>query len=128
MIGANGSGKSNLLSLLRMVSLMRTQSLRRFVGEAGGASALLHYGPKVTKEMRVRLLGKGRGHTPTKRGLATRPATRSSFSTRRTRITGPATPSPGCAQIIQAWLGRAPVRVGRAREHRPGHGAPRAFR
>jgi predicted ATPase len=62
MIGANGSGKSNLLSLLRMVSLMRTQSLRRFVGEAGGASALLHYGPKVTKEMRVRLeFGQGAG-------------------------------------------------------------------
>ena len=37
LIGPNGSGKSNLLGLLRMVPLMRTQSLRRFVGEAGGA-------------------------------------------------------------------------------------------
>ncbi|NMO15604.1 AAA family ATPase [Pyxidicoccus fallax] len=55
LIGANGAGKSNLLSLLRMVALMRTQSLRRYVGEAGGASALLHYGPKVTKELVVRL-------------------------------------------------------------------------
>jgi predicted ATPase len=55
LIGANGSGKSNLLSCLRLVSLMRTQSLRRFVGEAGGASALLHYGPRVTKELGLRL-------------------------------------------------------------------------
>jgi predicted ATPase len=55
LIGANGSGKSNLLSIFRMVALMRTQSLRRFVGEAGGASALLHYGPKVTKELILRL-------------------------------------------------------------------------
>ena len=55
LIGANGSGKSNLLSFLRMVALMRTQSLRRFAGEEGGASALLHYGPKVTKEISLRL-------------------------------------------------------------------------
>jgi predicted ATPase len=55
LIGANGSGKSNLLACLRMVSLMRAQSLRRFVGEAGGASALLHYGPRVTKELGLRL-------------------------------------------------------------------------
>ncbi|QAT82712.1 DNA replication and repair protein RecF [Corallococcus coralloides] len=55
LIGANGAGKSNLLSLLRMVALMRTQSLRRYVGEAGGASALLHYGPKLTKALNIRL-------------------------------------------------------------------------
>jgi predicted ATPase len=55
LIGPNGSGKSNLLELMRMVPLMRTQSLRNFVGEAGGASALLHYGPKTTKVISLRL-------------------------------------------------------------------------
>lgn len=55
LIGPNGSGKSNLLSALRMVPLMRTQSLRRFVGEQGGASALLHYGPSVTRELSLQL-------------------------------------------------------------------------
>jgi predicted ATPase len=57
LIGPNGSGKSNVLSLLRMISLIRTrtQSLRNFVGEAGGASALLHYGPKVTQQIAARL-------------------------------------------------------------------------
>lgn len=55
LIGPNGSGKSNLLSVLRMVPLMRTQSLRRFVGEQGGASALLHYGASVTRELELGL-------------------------------------------------------------------------
>lgn len=55
LIGPNGAGKSNLLSVLRMVPLMRTQSLRRFVGEQGGASSLLHYGPGVTREIGLEL-------------------------------------------------------------------------
>ncbi len=55
IVGANGSGKSNLLSFLRMVSLLRTQSLRLFVGLAGGAHTLLHYGPGTTKEIQIRL-------------------------------------------------------------------------
>jgi predicted ATPase len=55
LIGANGSGKSNLLCALHMIAHMRTQSLRRFVAEAGGASALLHYGPKVTPQMTLRV-------------------------------------------------------------------------
>ena len=55
LVGANGSGKSNLLSVLRMVPLMRTQSLRRFVGESGGASALLHYGSSSTQKIEIRI-------------------------------------------------------------------------
>ncbi len=55
LIGPNGSGKSHVLRALRMVPLMRTGSLQRFVSEAGGASALLHYGPKRTQALSVRL-------------------------------------------------------------------------
>lgn len=55
LIGANGSGKSNVLRALRMVPLMRTGSLQRFVGESGGASSLLHYGPKRTPVMELEL-------------------------------------------------------------------------
>jgi predicted ATPase len=51
VIGPNGSGKSNLLSALQMIAKMRTRSLRLFVGERGGASALLHYGPKTTHQL-----------------------------------------------------------------------------
>ena len=55
LIGPNGAGKSNLLSLLRLVSFLNSGSLGRFVGEAGGASALLHYGPKRTRELEFTL-------------------------------------------------------------------------
>jgi predicted ATPase len=55
LIGPNGSGKSNLLSFLRMLPLLRSRSLRVHVGQQGGASALLHYGPEVTPELRFRL-------------------------------------------------------------------------
>lgn len=55
LVGANGSGKSNLLKALRMIPLMRTGSLQRFVAEEGGASALLHYGPKRTQAITARL-------------------------------------------------------------------------
>lgn len=55
LIGPNGAGKSNLLRALRLPPLMRTQALRRFVGEHGGASRLLHYGPKATQEAEIGL-------------------------------------------------------------------------
>jgi predicted ATPase len=48
LLGANGAGKSNVLSALRMVPLMRTHALRNYVAQQGGASALLHYGPQTT--------------------------------------------------------------------------------
>jgi predicted ATPase len=53
LIGPNGAGKSNLLTALRLPPLMRAQGLRRFVGEEGGATRLLHYGPEMTREMGV---------------------------------------------------------------------------
>jgi predicted ATPase len=55
LIGANGSGKSNVLRALKLAPLLRTRSLQTFVGEAGGASALLHYGPKRTQAISVSL-------------------------------------------------------------------------
>ncbi len=62
LVGANGSGKSNLLRALQMVPLMRTGSLQRFVGESGGASSLLHYGPKRTQAIGVELDFVQNGH------------------------------------------------------------------
>lgn len=62
LIGPNGSGKSNILKALRMVPLMRTGSLQRFVGEAGGAAALLHYGPKHTQTINLSLEFAQAGH------------------------------------------------------------------
>lgn len=55
LIGPNGAGKSNLLAFLRMVEFLSTGSLGRFVGEAGGASSVLYYGPKHTREIEFTL-------------------------------------------------------------------------
>lgn len=51
LIGANGSGKSNLLGALSLARRFADWTLQRFVGEAGGAAALLHYGPKRTPRL-----------------------------------------------------------------------------
>ena len=44
IIGANGAGKSNLISFLEMVSYMMSGGLSRYVAKQGGAQSLLHCG------------------------------------------------------------------------------------
>lgn len=63
LIGPNGAGKSNLLTALRLLALMRAQGLQRFVGEQGGATRLLHYGPQTTRSMSIALEFKDGGHS-----------------------------------------------------------------
>ena len=48
IVGANGAGKSNLLSLFRLINatFSRRSGLSQYVGEAGGANDLLHLGAK----------------------------------------------------------------------------------
>ncbi|HEX6812632.1 MAG TPA: AAA family ATPase [Planctomycetota bacterium] len=62
LIGPNGAGKSNLLQFLRMIALLRTQSLGLFVGREGGASTLFHYGPQQTKAIECELEFTVEGH------------------------------------------------------------------
>ncbi|HWG46013.1 MAG TPA: AAA family ATPase [Gemmataceae bacterium] len=50
-IGANGAGKSNLVSFFRLVDAVVNARLADFVAKAGGANALLHYGVKATQQM-----------------------------------------------------------------------------
>lgn len=56
-IGANASGKSNLISFFRFLNAMVAQAprLREFVGTAGGANALLHFGSKQTPVLEAEL-------------------------------------------------------------------------
>jgi predicted ATPase len=53
MIGANGAGKSNLVSFFQMLkaSVWGETGLQDFIIQQGGASRLLHYGPKRTKNI-----------------------------------------------------------------------------
>lgn len=48
LIGANGSGKSNLLEALEMVRLCALGGARKYTERAGGANRVLHFGSKVT--------------------------------------------------------------------------------
>src|SRR5713226_6455735 len=65
LIGANGSGKSNLIGFLRMLRFMLAseQGLAIYVAQAGGASIILYDGPKVTPQIEAHL------EIETKRGL-----------------------------------------------------------
>jgi predicted ATPase len=55
LIGANGAGKSNLVSFFKMLNAMLRENLRTYVAMSGHAHSILHYGPKVTSEVRARL-------------------------------------------------------------------------
>lgn len=47
LIGANGSGKSNVLSVFRLLNAIRSRSLGLYVGQEGGASTLLFRVPRA---------------------------------------------------------------------------------
>jgi predicted ATPase len=51
LIGANGSGKSNLLEIFRMLSWAMQGNLAKYIAVRGGGSSFLHYGAKKTKDM-----------------------------------------------------------------------------
>lgn len=55
LIGANGSGKSNFISLFRLLNEMIEQRFQLAVRQAGGANALLYFGQKVTERIRIHL-------------------------------------------------------------------------
>ena len=57
LIGANGSGKSNLISFFQMLHWMVEQpgQLQYFVAKNGGASSLLFDGPAVTSQINFNL-------------------------------------------------------------------------
>lgn len=50
-VGANGAGKSNLISFFRMLQSLIEGNLDDYVRDSGGISDLLHNGRKATKQM-----------------------------------------------------------------------------
>jgi predicted ATPase len=58
VIGANGAGKSNLLSLFKLLNSMfaNTPAFRTYVGQSGFADSLLHYGSKETPVAELELV------------------------------------------------------------------------
>lgn len=55
LIGANGAGKSNLVSFFKMLNEMMGGRLQQYIGASGRAHSLLHFGPKVTPQMEAQL-------------------------------------------------------------------------
>ena len=53
MIGCNGSGKSNFISLLDMLQSMIEGELQSYVSKNGGPNAILHFGRKETEKLQV---------------------------------------------------------------------------
>lgn len=51
MLGANGAGKSNLVSFFKMLNYMTTGALQQYVADQGFADSLLYFGAKVTSEI-----------------------------------------------------------------------------
>jgi predicted ATPase len=55
MIGANGAGKSNLISFFKLLNEMMGERLQEFISVSGFAQSLLYYGAKVTPQITARL-------------------------------------------------------------------------
>lgn len=59
LIGPNGSGKSNFLSAFSLLHAILEGRLQEYVGRAGGAERVLHFGSRVTKRMEIEVSFQG---------------------------------------------------------------------
>jgi len=55
LIGANGVGKSNIVSFLQLLSFAMSGSLQTYIGENGFADSFLYYGSKNTDRIKANL-------------------------------------------------------------------------
>ena len=55
LIGANGAGKSNLISFFKMMNEMMAERLQQYVSSTGHATSNLYFGPKVTPQLEAAL-------------------------------------------------------------------------
>jgi len=53
LIGANGAGKSNLIDVFHLLKSLPNSGLQLYIGKAGGANCLLHYGASITNEIDI---------------------------------------------------------------------------
>ena len=59
LIGSNGAGKSNFLSLFELLNNAYNQRLAQYVSQIGGVDKILHQGRKVTERIEI-TISKGR--------------------------------------------------------------------
>jgi predicted ATPase len=51
LIGANGSGKSNFISVFKFLNQVINKELQFFVARSGGVDTILHFGRKITSNL-----------------------------------------------------------------------------
>jgi len=71
LLGANGAGKSNLVSFFRMLGFLGTGALQEYVGRTGRSDALLFGGRKVSPQLRAEVVFKGEDHATGRRTTTT---------------------------------------------------------
>lgn len=55
LIGANGAGKSNLVSFFQMLNHVATNRLQLFIGRSGYTDSLLYFGTKRSEHLKVKI-------------------------------------------------------------------------
>jgi predicted ATPase len=55
LIGANGAGKSNLVSFFQMLNHVATNRLQLFIGRNGYADSMLYFGTKRSEHLKVKI-------------------------------------------------------------------------
>ena len=55
LIGANGAGKSNLISFFKMLNEMMAGRFQQYIGISGRARSLLYFGPRITPQIEAEL-------------------------------------------------------------------------
>jgi predicted ATPase len=55
LIGANGAGKSNLISFFQMLNFMTSGTLQTHIGKSGYADSILYYGSKRTSRLEAEI-------------------------------------------------------------------------
>jgi len=55
LIGANGAGKSNLVSFFKLMNEMMAGRLQQYIASSGRATANLYFGPKITPQLEATL-------------------------------------------------------------------------
>lgn len=71
LLGANGAGKSNLVSFFRMLGFLSTGALQEFIGRSGQSDSLLYGGRKTTPQLRAELEFTGRDRFTNERTATT---------------------------------------------------------
>jgi predicted ATPase len=61
IIGANGAGKSNLISFFKMLHKFMRNELNRYIRDSGNVNNVLYGGPKITERMEFEMMFGDRG-------------------------------------------------------------------